>query len=154
MMCDKRITNESPCNDKKIVESWHKNAPSWTAVVRGGQIESRRLVTDRAIVEAVLDYSPQSVVDIGCGEGWLIRELASQVAYLVGVDVVPDLIDQAKTAGGGDFFVASYQAVADGAIEGLFDAVVCNFSLLGKESVEVLFSAVPACLKPGGVFIV
>src|SRR5690606_10246946 len=117
MMCDKRITNESPCNDKKIVESWHKNAPSWTAVVRGGQIESRRLVTDRAIVEAVLDYSPQSVVDIGCGEGWLIRELVPQVAHLVGVDVVPDLIAQAKTVGGGDFFVASYLAIADGAIE-------------------------------------
>lgn len=144
----------TPYSDEKIVDSWEKNASQWTAVVRSGQIESRKLITDKAIVEAVLSHSPESVLDIGCGEGWLVRELAPQVTYLVGVDVVPDLIEQAETAGGGHFLVLSYEAVAAGAIKESFDVVVCNFSLLGKESVEALFSAVPAYLKPGGVFIV
>ncbi|MDO8827202.1 class I SAM-dependent methyltransferase [Methylophaga sp.] len=143
-----------PYSDEKIVDSWTKNAGPWTAAVRGGQIESRKLITDKAIVEAVLSHSPESVLDIGCGEGWLIRELAPQVPHLVGVDVVPELIKQAKTAGGGDFLIASYEAVAAGVIRDVFDVVVCNFSLLGKESVEALFSAVPAYLKLGGVFIV
>lgn len=150
----RRILCMSPYSDEKIVESWEKNATQWSAAVRGGQIESRKLITDKAIVEAVLSHSPGSVLDIGCGEGWLIRELSAHVTRLVGVDAIPELVEQAERAGGGEFRVASYEDIATGAIEGLFDTVVCNFSLLGKESVEALFSAIPAILKPDGVFIV
>ena len=67
---------------------------------------------------------------------------------------MPDLIEQAESAGGGHFLVASYENIAAGAVEGSFDVVVCNFSLLGKESVETLFGVVPASLKTGGVLIV
>lgn len=143
-----------PYSDQKIVDSWHKNVPQWTVAVREGQIESRELLTNQAIVEAVLSRSPDSVLDIGCGEGWLIRELASNVRHLVGVDVVQGLIEQARSAGGGSFLVASYESIARGAIDGLFDVIVCNFSLLGKESVEALFSVIPSLLKSNGFFIV
>jgi 2-polyprenyl-3-methyl-5-hydroxy-6-metoxy-1,4-benzoquinol methylase len=88
----------NPHSDEKIIDSWEKNAPQWTVAVRDGQIESRKSVTNKAIVEAVLSHSPESVVDIGCGEGWLVRELAPRVTRLVGIDAVPALIDQAKTA--------------------------------------------------------
>jgi 2-polyprenyl-3-methyl-5-hydroxy-6-metoxy-1,4-benzoquinol methylase len=141
-------------SEEKILHSWQKNATQWTAAVRDGQIESRTLSTNKAIVEAVLARSPRSVLDLGCGEGWLIRELAPHVRRLVGVDAVPGLVAQADSAGGGEFHVSSYEDIADGSIEGLFDVAVCNFSLLGKESVDALFSAIPSLLKPDGMFIV
>lgn len=144
----------NPISDEKIVDSWKKNASQWAVVVRDGKIESRKLITDKAIVEVILSHSPNSVLDLGCGEGWLVRELASHVSHLVGVDVVPDLIRLAETAGGGHFLISCYEGVPAGVTKELFDVVVCNFSLLGKESVEELFRAVPAYMKPDGVFIV
>lgn len=57
----------------ELAQSWITNAELWTAAVRDGDIESRRLVTDQAMVNAVLAQQPRRVFDLGCGEGWLVR---------------------------------------------------------------------------------
>jgi len=104
-----------PLSDEKIVDSWHTNATPWTSAVREQRIESRKLVTDRAIVDAVISRKPTSVLDLGCGEGWLVRSLSARgVQRVIGVDVVPALVEQARAAGGGEFHVASYEAIARG----------------------------------------
>ena len=151
-------------SDAKIIDSWRSNALAWTAAVRERRIESRIRVTDRAIVEAVLARAPRSVLDIGCGEGWLGRALAGHGIQVLGIDVVADLIAQANSAnsahaahsGGGsaEFRVASYDQLATGALDFTADAAVCNFSLLGCESVETVCAAMPALLGPCGVFII
>ena len=143
-----------PLSDAKIVDSWHKNAAPWTTAVRESQIESRRLVTNQAIVDAVLSRSPGTALDIGCGEGWLVRALEERGIRTIGVDVVPDLIDRAARAGGGEFRVASYEAIAAGALDLRVDVVVANFSLIGKESVESLLAHATRLLTPGGTLIV
>ena len=102
----------------------------------------------------ILSRSPQSVLDIGCGEGWLARELIAKGLHVIGVDVVPGLIEQAQEAGDEDFRVASYEEIAAGSLNVCVDAAVCNFSLIGKESVEGLFRAAPSLLNSRGTFIV
>ena len=141
-------------SDAKIVESWGKNARSWTVAVREGQIESRKQVTNQAIVDAILSRSPRSVLDIGCGEGWLVRELATRNIHAIGVDVIPGLVEAAHRAGGGDFRVLSYEEIAAGRLAVSVDALVCNFSLLGKDSVEGVFRAAPSLLDSHGSLIV
>ena len=141
-------------SDAKIVDSWRANAEAWTEAVRAQRIESRALVTDGAIVEAVLSRSPRSVFDIGCGEGWLGRALSAHGVKVMGVDVVPSLIARARSAGGGEFRVASYEQVAAADLPFTADVAVCNFSLLGEESVNTLVAAVPSLLEAGGAFII
>ena len=143
-----------PLSDAKIVDSWRKNASPWTTAVRESQIESRALVTNQAIVDAVLGRSPNVVLDIGCGEGWLVRALAARGVRAIGVDVVPELIEQAARAGGGEFHVASYEAIADGQIRIRVDVAVANFALIGKDSVNDLIHAAPTLLNEGGALIV
>ena len=144
-----------PLSDEKIIDSWHTNATPWTAAVRDKRIESRKLVTDQAVVDAVMSRRPASVLDIGCGEGWLSRALAVQgVGRTIGVDVVPALVEQARKAGGGEFRVASYEAIARGELDLTVDVAVANFALIGKDAVDALIRASPSLLRSGGTLIV
>ncbi len=137
-----------------ILEAWHANAAPWTRAVREHAIASRKLVTDRAILDAVLARRPRSVIDLGCGEGWLVRALVMQGVDVLGIDAVPVLVDAARTAGGGRFLSMDYADVAGGALRDRADALACNFSLLGGESVDTLLRAVPSLLMPGGALLV
>jgi 2-polyprenyl-3-methyl-5-hydroxy-6-metoxy-1,4-benzoquinol methylase len=142
-------------SDAKIIDSWHRNAIPWIAAIHEGQIDSRKLVTDNAIVEAVISRSPNSVLDIGCGEGWLAHRLSNEgIDRILGVDVVPELITQAQTCSNASFQVLSYEDISKGAISEKFDVAVSNFALLGKESVDNLFQIVPGLLSKGGAFVV
>ena len=146
--------SSDPLSDARIVDSWTRNAAPWTDAVRENRIESRKLVTNRAIVDAVLDCRPRKILDIGCGEGWLVRALAEHGISGIGVDVVPSLIEQAARAGDGDFRVASYEEIADGRLDLKVDAVVANFSLIGKESVEGVIHRTPELLERDGALII
>ena len=141
-------------SDTKIIESWLKNAGPWISAISDEQIESRKLITNKAILDAIDSYQPKSVLDIGCGEGWLANRLASNGIDVLGTDVVPELITKAATSGRGRFQVLSYEDMAAGKLVDKFDAAVCNFALLGNESVQDLFGAAPLMLKSSGVFIV
>ena len=145
----------SPLSDEKIIDSWRRNAAPWSTAVREGQIDSRRLVTDRAILEAVMRQAPATALDIGCGEGWLSRALGEHGITTIGVDVVPELVEAARLAApAGDYRVASYEAIAAGALDVRVDVAVANFSLIGKEAVDALVRRIPSLLVPRGRLIV
>lgn len=141
-------------SDRKIVQSWQKNAQPWVAAVRRGEIESRVLVTNNAILDAILQTAPKTVLDVGCGEGWLVRELGKAGINALGIDVVPELIDAATQAGGGRFKRLAFEELSADVMHEKFDVMVANFSLLGHESVEHVFQQAPLLLNTGGAFIV
>lgn len=138
--------------DAAVIDAWSRNSAPWTAAVRGGEIASRVQVTDAAIVDTVRACAPRSGVDLGCGEGWLVRALP-EVA-MVGVDAIAGLVEQARAAGGAEFRQLSYEEIAAGRLRLAVDVAVCNFSLMGDEAVRGLFRAAPTYLRPGGHLIV
>ncbi|THC42877.1 bifunctional 2-polyprenyl-6-hydroxyphenol methylase/3-demethylubiquinol 3-O-methyltransferase UbiG [Massilia sp. Mn16-1_5] len=138
--------------DERIVDAWSRNTDPWVAAVRGREIASRALVTDAAIVEAVRSCTPRTGVDLGCGEGWLIRALPE--VEMMGVDAIAGLVEAARVSGGGAFRVMSYEEIAAGGLQLAVDVAVCNFSLIGEEATANLLRAAPTYLRPGGTLIV
>jgi 2-polyprenyl-3-methyl-5-hydroxy-6-metoxy-1,4-benzoquinol methylase len=139
----------------QIIRSWYANANAWGNAIRTASIASRKLVTNRAVIESVSSVSPLRVLDIGCGEGWLARALAAFKMQVIGIDAVPALVAQAQALGGGEFCVQDYASIAKRQLRlDPVDAVVCNFSLLGKDSVENLLRALPHYLKDQGSLII
>lgn len=141
--------------DAAIIRSWTDNAGAWTTVVRDGLIPSRQAGTDAAIVTAALTLAPGPVLDVGCGEGWLVRALAARGIAATGIDVSAPLIEQARAPGGGTFDVVTYADLCEDArvMGGPWRGIICNFALLG-DPVHPLLSALRLRLEPGGTLLV
>jgi 2-polyprenyl-3-methyl-5-hydroxy-6-metoxy-1,4-benzoquinol methylase len=146
--------NLDPLSDNKIIDSWQRNASPWTNAVRAGEIDSRRLVTDQAVLDAVLACKPDTALDLGCGEGWLALALQRHGIGVTAVDVIAELVRAATESGVIDARTLSYEEIAAGRLDLRADVVVCNFSLLGKESVDGLLRAMPTLLTPRGSLVV
>jgi SAM-dependent methyltransferase len=138
--------------DTAVLDAWSRNVDPWTTAVRGGEIETRMLVTNAAIVDAVRSLDPATGIDLGCGEGWLVRALPG--VAMVGVDAIAALVEKANAAGGGDFCVLSFEQIARGRLALAVDVAVCNFSLIGNEAVDGLLCAAPTYLREGGSLVV
>ncbi len=141
-------------NDEAIVNAWRENAAPWIEAVRSGSIASRRLVTNDAIVSAIRRLRPTTMLDVGCGEGWLARELAPLGVRVHGFDVVPELVTAAQLAGGGTFETLSYEAFAKGAPVDPVDLAVCNFSLLGDAATRGVIRRLAALLPRNGTLLI
>lgn len=137
-------------SDSKIIESWQSNVSPWVKAVRDGEIASRRQITNQAIIDAVVRHAPDTVLDVGCGEGWLARKLEALGIATTGIDAIAELIQSAQQAGAGSFRALAYEDLSPSAFADKFDALVCNFSLLGNESVVHLFQQARGLLKHRG----
>jgi 2-polyprenyl-3-methyl-5-hydroxy-6-metoxy-1,4-benzoquinol methylase len=140
--------------EQSIEESWHANAGQWTGLIRDQRIESRRLATDAAIVNAIIEQSPRRMLDVGCGEGWLARRIADRGVAVTGFDVSPTLVAHAREHAG-NYLELGYPAFAQEPqrVGTDYDVVVCNFSLLGRDIAPVL-RACRAVSAPGGKLLI
>ena len=142
--------------ERKILQSWIANSGQWIQTVQRGEIPSRALATNQAIVDAVVAQQPENVLDVGCGEGWLCRALTSHGIQSWGVDGAPALIDEANAHGKGTFCVQDYSdMISRGlSISRTFDVIVFNFSLFGKTSSADLIATLKHSLTPQGKFVI
>ncbi|MGB0696946.1 MAG: class I SAM-dependent methyltransferase [Rhodospirillaceae bacterium] len=137
---------------------WTENAPAWIDIVRSQKVPSRRLGTDAAILNAAKALQPKSVLDMGCGEGWLCRALADDPArQRIGIDVSAPLIEAAQTADpAGRYCVAPFAGLlgADSPVApASVDLVLMNFVLL-EEDAETALKAAKRLRAPGGSILI
>ncbi|MET0776714.1 MAG: class I SAM-dependent methyltransferase [Pseudomonas mandelii] len=144
-----------PASESILLDSWHHNAHAWIEAIRSGDIESRRTVTDQAILLAVLGRQPERVLDLGCGEGWLLRALAQRGITAVGVDGDVTLVEAARASGSSQVHVASYDELVEAKVDigRDYDLICANFALLHQDIIPLL-AAMNALLGPGGALVI
>ncbi|WP_397453621.1 class I SAM-dependent methyltransferase [Pseudomonas sp. NA-150] len=144
-----------PARESALLQSWHYNAHSWIEAIRTGTLDSRLKVTDQAILLAVLGRQPERVLDLGCGEGWLLRALAERAIDAVGVDGDATLVEAARAAGSSQVHLASYEALVETKVDigSDYNLICANFALLHRDIIPLL-AAMNALLAPGGVLVI
>lgn len=142
-------------SDKEIIKSWELNARPWNQAIENKSIESRTLLTNQAIIDAILDQEPKNFWDLGCGEGWLTREIGSHGIKTLGTDIISDLLEIARQKDpAGSYELLAYEDLDSFSPQHSFEVICCNFSLIGKESVDHIFTHIASFLSAGGKFIV
>ena len=149
----------SDAESAAVLRCWQDNAAPWTAAVREAKIRSRTLVTNKAVVDAILARAPKRVLDLGCGEGWLSWSLAAKGIRVLGVDAIEALVDAAKSSPSDAeptplFRQLDYDKVPLALVGERFDLIVCNFSLLDQVGVAKLMRAISTLLAPNGTLLI
>ncbi|BFP39568.1 hypothetical protein FGF1_04130 [Flavobacteriaceae bacterium GF1] len=138
-----------------ILFSWKKNAEEWNLVVEKELIPSRKF-TNKAIVDTLVSSQLGKVADLGCGEGWLTREMTKLGITAHGFDATAELIQFAQKKGPEAYHILSFERIAEG--EPLphspYDGAVFNFSLYLKDHTAPLLQRTLECLTNNGILLI
>lgn len=110
-----------------------------------------------AALEAVTVAGDERVLDVGCGDGYVTRLIASRVPQgsVVGVDPSPRMIEAARAAGGGPANVSFQLGDATTMAFGPdFDLVVSFNALHWVADQQAAYRNIAAALRPGGRVLV
>jgi len=135
-------------------EPWDANAGFWLRIIREHRDRYRTELTDPAILDAIGDVAGLDILDAGCGEGYMARELASLGAHQVnGIDMSGEQVKAAEAAmvPGTSFSEASADDLPFAAES--FDVVLANHLLNDLPDIAVPIGEFARVLRPGGRFI-
>lgn len=110
-----------------------------------------RFVADlgRSVLDLLAPKSGERILDLGCGDGVLTRELSDLGCRVIGVDASPRQVEATRRRG-------VDAVVCDGEnlpFDGQFDAVFSNAALHWMRRPDVVLSGVARALKSEGRFV-
>ena len=138
-----------------IITSWELNAAEWIKTITKQSISSRRF-TNKAILDTISTIEANSVIDIGCGEGWLAEALTNTGKKVIGVDAIDALLEHARTKSNALFYKMTFEDIASGTLipSAPFDLAVFNFCLYQKDGLVTLLKQTKSALVATGSIII
>ncbi|MBH1988878.1 MAG: class I SAM-dependent methyltransferase [Myxococcaceae bacterium] len=142
--------------------SWERKAHCWDVFVgpNGEGDRNRFHLSDPKLLELLGDVTQKTVLDIGCGNGYLSRRIRQLGASkVVGVDL-PAMIEIARgygDSGNGDrvdFRMDDARILESIQAPETFDSVVANYVLMDLSDYRAALAAAFRVLKTGGIAII
>jgi SAM-dependent methyltransferase len=92
------------------------------------------------------------VLELGCGYGRILPEIASYAKYVVGIDTSLRSLEDAKVITSGNIYLACMDAVSVGFKDNTFDVVICiqNGISAFKVNQKELIKEAARITRPGG----
>jgi 2-polyprenyl-3-methyl-5-hydroxy-6-metoxy-1,4-benzoquinol methylase len=111
------------------LDSYSVNAQFWVKIIRENLDRYRTDLTNQAVLNAVGGCEGKKILDVGCGEGYLSRILASFGGDVTGFDASAALIEAATNAEANpisrvNHYVATVESIPES--DRSFDIIVCN----------------------------
>ncbi len=118
---------------------------------------NRRLIIDPALWKQMGEIKGLRILDAGCGNGYLARELARKGAKVVGIDFSKNFIGfcrkkEKEESLGCEFHIGSLTNMTMFESES-FDMVVSNIVMVDVQDYKATFKEISRILKPEGRFI-
>lgn len=132
--------------------SWGSVADWYSEHLAGDDTYHAKVIAPN-LARMVAATKGERVLDIGCGEGYFTRLLATQGASVEGTDIARELIAKAqKETPSIKYSVASADALSF-AKDASYDALTCVLALQNMEKLETVLKECARVLKPGGRFV-
>ena len=136
------------------MESWDAKAEEWAIQVGDEGDMNRRYQSDPVLWRMLGEVSGLTVLDAGCGTGYLAIAMARRGAQVIGVDWSPRMIAIARERAGAlgvevDLRVDSCSELATVA-DASVDAIVSNYVLMDLPDLEGAVASFHRVLREGG----
>ncbi|NIJ77537.1 2-polyprenyl-3-methyl-5-hydroxy-6-metoxy-1,4-benzoquinol methylase [Xanthomonas campestris] len=138
----------------RITREWDAIANLREQQIASGRDHSANFVLAPAILESLPRSS--SLVDIGCGTGWLTSRAAPRSKLAVGVDPSPESIAIAQTLHAGasiSYRAETVEQYARRRTRPQFDTAISNMAASSAPDLQQFFSASRRLLRKGGQLI-
>jgi SAM-dependent methyltransferase len=138
-----------------VREAWDRASDAWAHGQASGRDFYRYEFFGPAHVALCGEVRGLRVLDVGCGSGYLSRELAQRGASVVGVDISPRMIAHAMRLEsavplGIEYRVLDAAALPEGLDARDFDMAASCLALQDMTDVPRVLRGVRALLRPGG----
>lgn len=137
--------------------SYTENANFWVKIIRDHLDRYRSELTDRAVLEAVGPTDGLTVLDAGCGEGYLSRIFAQNGADAIGVDACADLVKSAQELATDAGLPIDYHVGTVDNLpirDGKCDIVVCNHLVNDLRDIATPFREFARVTREGGRMVI
>ncbi len=139
-------------NSEADIKDWNAIAPDYSKRIEAGGDRCFPEVAAR-FWELLGDVQEKGILDLGCGQGWLTKELSDRGAVVTGIDGSTVLVDRARSLHPDQAFHVCDLAKGLPELGREFDIVVSHMVVMDIPEINLLFSDVARALKPGGTFL-